>query len=132
MSTHTSRPLFFQVTQIEMSLEISHADFNRAFESVLGRMQVEALGELASLSSQAARVKLASFVGPFDFTLFQKIDRGAIVTVLASRDLEATTYVFGNALNRGRYDQARGSRRALHSAAAVRRGGRQRSGARHV
>jgi uncharacterized protein (DUF302 family) len=37
-------------------------------------------------------------VGPFDFTLFQKIDHGSVVTVLAGRHCEATTYVFGNAL----------------------------------
>jgi hypothetical protein len=48
MSTHTERK--FQVTQIEMSLETSHADFTRAFESVLGRMRVESLGDLPSLS----------------------------------------------------------------------------------
>jgi uncharacterized protein (DUF302 family) len=96
MSTHTERK--FEVTQIEMNLETSHADFTRAFESVLGRMPVESLGDLPSLSPQAARERLASFVGPFDFTLFQKIDHGAIVTVLAGRHCEATTYVFGNAL----------------------------------
>jgi uncharacterized protein (DUF302 family) len=87
-----------QVTQIETILEISHADFTRAFESLLGRMPVEALGELTSLSLQAVREKLASFVGPLDFTLFQKIDHGAIVTALTGRHCEATTYVFGNAL----------------------------------
>jgi len=87
-----------QVTQIETIREISHAGFTGAFESLLGRMPVEALGELPSLSPQAAREKLASFVGPLDFTLFQKIDHGAVVTALTGRHCEATTYVFGNAL----------------------------------
>ncbi len=96
MPTHAERT--YQVTQIELSVETSHADFTRAFESVLGRMRVESLGDLPSLSPQAARERLASFVGPFDFTLFQKIDHGAVVTVLAGRHCEATTYVFGNAL----------------------------------
>lgn len=88
----------FQVEQIEMLLELSYGDFTRAFESLLGRMPVEALGDLPSLSPQAAREKLASFVGPLEFTLFQKLDHGAIVTTLAGQRCEATTYVFGNAL----------------------------------
>jgi uncharacterized protein (DUF302 family) len=96
MPTHTART--HPVTQIEVIVEISHAGFTSAFESLLGRMPVEALGDLPSLSPQAAREKLASFVGPLDFTLFQKLDHGAIVTTLTGRHCEATTYVFGNAL----------------------------------
>ena len=38
MPTRTERT--HQVTQIEMILETSHADFTRAFESLLGRMPV--------------------------------------------------------------------------------------------
>jgi hypothetical protein len=87
-----------QVTQIERILETSHADFTRAFESLLGRMPAEALGDLPALSPQAMREKLASFVGPLDFTLFQKLDHGGMVTALTGRRCEATTYVFGNAL----------------------------------
>jgi hypothetical protein len=86
-----------QVTQIELTLQTSHEAFTRAFESLLGRMQVD-LADLSSLSAQAARARLASFVGPLDFALFQRIDYGAIVTVLTGRHCEATTYVFGNAL----------------------------------
>jgi hypothetical protein len=36
MPTRTQRT--YEVTQIEMTLETSQADFTRAFESVLGRM----------------------------------------------------------------------------------------------
>src|SRR5262245_10312068 len=36
--------------------------------------------------------------GPLDFTLFQKLDHGAIVTALGGRHCGATTYVFDNAL----------------------------------
>jgi uncharacterized protein (DUF302 family) len=61
-------------------------------------MPGDALSGLHSHSAQAAREKLASFVGPLDFTLFQKLDHGAIVTALVGRHCEATTYVFGNAL----------------------------------
>jgi uncharacterized protein (DUF302 family) len=87
-----------RVTQIAVVMDASYANFRRAFESLLGRMPVDALSGLPSLSPQAAREKLASFVGPLDFTLFQKLDHGAIVTALVGRECEATTYVFGNAL----------------------------------
>ncbi len=96
MPTRTERT--HQVTQIEVILETSHADFTRAFESLLGRMPVGALDDLPLLSREAARARLASFVGPLDFALFQKIDHGRIVTALTGRPCEATTYVFGNAL----------------------------------
>ena len=65
-----------QVTQIEMILGTSHANFVRAFESLLERMSIEAFDELPSLSQDAAREKLASFVGALGFVLFQKIDHG--------------------------------------------------------
>jgi uncharacterized protein (DUF302 family) len=87
-----------QVTQIEVILETSHADFARGFESLIARMPVEVFDELPSLSPEAARAKLDSFVGPLAFALFQKIDHGRIVTALTGRRCEATTYVFGNAL----------------------------------
>jgi uncharacterized protein (DUF302 family) len=86
------------ITQVEMTLAISHANFARAFESLLGRMPVEAFGDLPAMTPEAAREKLASFVGPLDFTLFQKIDHGAILTTFTGDHREATTYVFGNAL----------------------------------
>ena len=37
-------------------------------------------------------------VGPLDFTLFQKLDHGGLLTALAGRPSRAMTYVFGNAL----------------------------------
>ena len=87
-----------RITQIELIMDASHENFTPAFESLLGRMPADALSGLHSLSAQAAREKLASFVGPLDFTLFQKLDHGAIVTALVGRPCKATTYVFGNAL----------------------------------
>ncbi len=87
-----------QVTQIELTLQTSHADFTRAFESLLGRMRMEALVDLPFLSTHEAHERLASSVGPLDFTLFQKIDHGAVVSALTERPCDATTYVFGNAL----------------------------------
>jgi hypothetical protein len=44
MAERTART--YQVTQAQVVLETSHARFTRAFESLLGRMPVEALGEL--------------------------------------------------------------------------------------
>ena len=88
----------YEATQIEVTLDISHADFTRTFEGLLGRVNLEALSTLPTLSAEAARTKLASFVGPLDFTLFQKIDHGAVLTVLTGRQARAVTYVFGNAL----------------------------------
>jgi len=88
----------YQVTQIEYTFEIPHAAFTQAFESLLGKMNFEALSDLPSLTPEAARTKLASFVGPLDFTLFQKIDHGAVLTIFTGRRRHAITYVFGNAL----------------------------------
>ena len=88
----------YEATQIEVRLDVSHADFTRAFEGLLGRMNFEALNVLPTLSAEAARTMLGSFVGPLDFTLFQKIDHGAVLTALTGRQARAVTYVFGNAL----------------------------------
>src|SRR4051812_43221463 len=96
MPTRTERT--YQVTQIEIIVETSIKDFTRAFESLLGRAPVEVFEEVSSLSAKAGRAKLASFVGPLDFVLFQTIDHGRLVTALTGRRCEATTYVFGNAL----------------------------------
>jgi len=87
----------YEVTQVESVFEIPYPEFTAAFESLLGRMEL-GLADLPSLSPEAARARLASFVGPLDFTLFQKIDHGAVVAVLYGRKTRAVTYVFGNAL----------------------------------
>ena len=58
MSTRTEHT--HQVTQIEVVMEASYANFTHAFESLLGRMPVEALSGLPSLSAQAAREQLVS------------------------------------------------------------------------
>jgi uncharacterized protein (DUF302 family) len=82
----------------ESTFEVSYAAFTTAFEALLGRMDVAAFADLAKLGPDAARAKLASVVGPLDFTLFQKLDHGGILTALAARPTRAMTYVFGNAL----------------------------------
>jgi uncharacterized protein (DUF302 family) len=88
----------YKATRIEIIVDLSHAEFAGALEALLGRIDLDALDDLARQSPDAARAKLSSFVGPLDFTLFQKIDHGGLLTALAGKPVRATTYVFGNAL----------------------------------
>ena len=80
----------------ELEFEVTHAAFSSAFEGLLGRTDLGAIADMTT--SAAAREKLASFVGPLDFSLFQKIDHGALRTAVAGQPTRATLYVFGNAL----------------------------------
>jgi hypothetical protein len=96
-SMHTTSRRFL-VAEVELLAQVSYASFTRAFTSLLGRMDPTVLGGLRRLPAEAARAKLASFVGPLDFALFQEIDHGAILAGLYGREAGATTYVFGNAL----------------------------------
>jgi hypothetical protein len=81
-----------------MILETSHANFTKAFESLLGRTSPDAMVQLRSLPPQAMRERLATFVGPLDFSLFDRIDHGALVTALTGHHCDAIMYIFGNAL----------------------------------
>jgi hypothetical protein len=76
MSIRTERT--HQITQIEVVMEASYTNFTHAFESLLGRTR-RCPQRASALSAQAAREKLCSFVGPLDFTLFQKRDHCAVV-----------------------------------------------------
>jgi uncharacterized protein (DUF302 family) len=96
MSTFVDHP--YAAVRREHTLAVSYEGFTRAFESLLGVMQVDALRNIAELSPDEARARLASFVGPLDFSLFQKLDHGMLITKLTGRRVRATTYVFGNAL----------------------------------
>src|SRR5690348_2084440 len=86
----------YQATRREITFGVSYDHFTRALESLLGRMDVASLGSITS--AEAMRKALAAAVGPLDFALFQKIDHGALLTVLEERPTRAATYVFGNAL----------------------------------
>src|SRR5229473_1003185 len=81
----------YQANRREVEFDVDHAAFSAAFEELLGRTDVSAFAD-------AARERLASFVGPLDFSLFQKIDHGGLRTAIAGKPTLATTYVFGNAL----------------------------------
>jgi len=80
----------------EVVLEVGHDAFSVAFESLLGRTDVGAFA--APMTPTAMQTTLRSFVGPLDFSLFQKIDHGGLRTALKGKPTRATTYVFGNAL----------------------------------
>lgn len=87
----------YQANRREVEFDVDHAAFSAAFEELLGRTDVSAFADTA-LTAEAARERLASFVGPLDFSLFQKIDHGGLRTAIAGKPTLATTYVFGNAL----------------------------------
>ena len=88
----------YQANRQERSFGISYATFTKAFEALLGRMDVAMLADLATLGPDAARARLGSAVGALDFALFQKLDHGGLLTALAAKPTRAITYVFGNAL----------------------------------
>ncbi len=129
MSTRTEHT--HQVTQIEVVLEASYTNFTHAFESLLGRMPVEALSGLPSLSAQAARA-----VG-----LICRAARFHAVSEARPRRhrhgvgwpaLQGDHVRLRQRAHRGRDDETRGSGRSLRPAALVRRGDRRGSCARHV
>jgi uncharacterized protein (DUF302 family) len=82
----------------ELRLSVPYADFTRAFESLLGRIDPGVIPALVKEGPEQARAKLASMVGLSGFALFQKIEHGLLLKSLGGRDTPATTYVFGNAL----------------------------------
>jgi len=88
----------YEATRLELTFDVSHAEFTNALEALVGPIDLDLLKSLATQSPQAARAKLSSFVGPLDFTLFQKLDHGALLTAFTGQAVRATTYVFGNAL----------------------------------
>jgi hypothetical protein len=90
--------LSYPAIRREHTLDVTFERFTSALESLLGRMDVDALREIATAPAEEARRKLASFVGPSDFSLFQKLDHGGLLAALGGRRVQAATYVFGNAL----------------------------------
>lgn len=86
----------YHAVRREVVFDVGHAAFSTAFESLLGRTDVGAFA--ATTTPDVLQNTLTSFVGPLDFSLFQKIDHGGLRTALAGKPTRATTYVFGNAL----------------------------------
>src|SRR4051794_31166295 len=88
----------YRAVRRELRFDVGYADFIRALESLLGRMNVDALPEIARETQERAREKLAAVVGLSGFALFQRIDHGALSRVFGGHASKARTYVFGNAL----------------------------------
>lgn len=85
-------------TRCELELRVSYGRFTRAFESLLGIMDLDYAHHLVGTSPTAVHAKLASYTGPSGFVLFQKFDHGALLSLLTERQTNAMTYVFGNTL----------------------------------
>ncbi len=75
---------------------VDYEAFTAALLSQLGRTNLDAL--TPSLSWPEMQKRLATFVGPSGFSLFQTIDHGTALSALTGRAVRAVTYVFGNAL----------------------------------
>jgi uncharacterized protein (DUF302 family) len=88
----------YQAHRVEVELDVSYAAFARAFEELLGTMDLDVLRELMRESPEEARKKFATSVGPLGFALFQKIDHGSVLTLFTGGQVRATSYIFGNAL----------------------------------
>jgi uncharacterized protein (DUF302 family) len=88
----------YTITRCELELRVSYGRFTRAFESLLGIMDVDYAHDLVDVSPSAVHAKLASYAGPSGFVLFQKFDHGAVLSLLTERQTNVMTYVFGNAL----------------------------------
>ena len=94
----TSVDHVYRTIRRELRFAVSYPDFTRALETLLGRINPVLLSEIASDSPERARERLGSLVGPSGFALFQKIDHGSMLKVLAGRNVPSMTYVVGNML----------------------------------
>jgi NADPH:quinone reductase-like Zn-dependent oxidoreductase len=89
----------YEARRRERTVDASFESFCRAFESLLGVMDVGVLGTLGDATPEQAHARLSQFAGPSGFTLFQAIDQGALVSAVGVRPgAKALLYVFGNGL----------------------------------
>lgn len=82
----------------ELTFDVAYEAFTHELDRLLGTMELDAAARLASRPSQELRDALRAAVGASDFALFQKIDHGALLSVLGGTSVRAATYVFGNGL----------------------------------
>lgn len=94
----TSVDHVYRTIRRELRFAVSYSDFTRALDTLLGRVNPVLLSEIASEPPERARERLANLVGPSGFALFQKIDHGSMLKVLAGRTAPSVTYVVGNVL----------------------------------
>lgn len=88
----------YEASRRELSLAAPYAAFCASFEGLVARTDTYAVGAPGGLAPEEYRARLASYVGPLDFSLFQKLDHGAVLRGLGIGSTRAATYVFGNAL----------------------------------
>jgi uncharacterized protein (DUF302 family) len=88
----------YEASRRELAVAVPYTEFCGAFEALLGRTDANAISANVHLAPDAFRATLASYVGPLEFSLFEKLDHGAVLRGLGLGTTRATTYVFGNAL----------------------------------
>ena len=88
----------YSAVRREQALTVDYANFTAALESLLGRMKLEDLADIAQKGRDGARRWLSTVTGSSGFALFQKIDHGSLLSVVADKPTRASTYVFGSAL----------------------------------
>jgi hypothetical protein len=96
--TNTNNP--YTAIRRDLAFDVPYKSFTRALESLLGRMKTSSSRDIAldAIQPEKLREELAASAGPSDFSLFQTIDHGGLLTALGGRKVRATTYVFGNGL----------------------------------
>jgi hypothetical protein len=55
----------YQANRREVVFDINHPAFSAVFEALLGRTDAHSFDDVATLTVEAARQRLASFVGPW-------------------------------------------------------------------
>lgn len=72
----------YAATRQELSFERAYTTLCTTFESLLGRTAPDAVVSAADLSPDQVRAKFESYVGPLDFSLFQKLDHDGVLRAL--------------------------------------------------
>lgn len=88
----------YEAVRRELRFAVGFADFTRALESLLGRIDPAGLVGITRDTPDRARERFGRMAGVSGFGLIQKIDHGAVSRSLAARNIHGMTYVFGNAL----------------------------------
>lgn len=88
----------YVAVRCEAELDVAYDPFLRALESRMGMIGPDFGSQLAASSPAEARRALEQLPGSSDFVVFQKIDHGTVLTLIAGQPARAMTYVFGNAL----------------------------------
>jgi uncharacterized protein (DUF302 family) len=90
----------FTAVRRQQELGVPYERFTAALLERIGRTDPDILRELAVAGAPAAeaRARLEALAGPSGLSLFQLLDHGALLSVIAGRPTRAATFVIGNAL----------------------------------